>query len=141
MFAFVEDNVPTLYEVLPLNWRHISNLSALGPGDLEKIGWYAVEMPDTPTYDPFVHALDREAVFDGLRVRVQFTRRMATDSEIAAARALVNAPSLRELAQLDLVLPRGLEDFYRATGFDISKLDPAAQQKLRRKNSLRAGLK
>jgi hypothetical protein len=52
----------------------------------------------------------------------------------------INAPLLAELSALDSSIPRGLEDYWSATAFDVTKLPPTQQQRLAQKTALRAQL-
>ena len=50
-------------------------------------------------------------------------------------------PAIRaQLAELDMSIPRGLEDMWAASGFDITKLPTATQTKLAQKGTLRTQL-
>jgi len=50
-YAYVEDNeVKNLYDLLPANWRNISNFYVLSDDELEVHGWYKV-VKDTPAYN------------------------------------------------------------------------------------------
>ncbi len=141
MFAHVDDVGVSLFDALPTNWRNVSNLAVLTTDQLQKLNWFPVVEGDKPVFDPLSEVLVPKSVVQGDHVRIDYAKRPATPDEIKFARQQANAASLAELASLDVSIPRGLEDFYLASGFDITKLPAASRDKLQRKAVLRAGLK
>lgn len=55
--------------------------------------------------------------------------------------ALKNAQIKQQLSALDTYMPRGLEDYFITSGFDITKLPQIQQDRLKQKQNLRAQLK
>ena len=59
VYAHIENNSITgVYDILPANWRNISNFSALknDPEFLHSLGWRTI-VRDNPTYDPVTQKL------------------------------------------------------------------------------------
>lgn len=52
----------------------------------------------------------------------------------------INAPVLAQLSALDSYIPRGLEDYWTAIAFDVTKLPKEQQQRLAQKAALRVQL-
>lgn len=54
------------------------------------------------------------------------------------AKSQANAPILSQLAELDNYIPRAIEDYWTAIGFDTTKLPQIQQDRLSKKIALRA---
>lgn len=140
MFALVEDGNIELYAELPQNWRNVSNLSALASTDLNALGWYGVATKEKPSFDAETHTVESVVTLDPVDDYVvqSWTIRALTANELAGRLDARKQQARVELMELDRFIPRGLEDTWAATGFDLASLSQIQRDRLDRKSALRA---
>jgi hypothetical protein len=62
-YAYVSNNeIVSVYDVLPANWQNISNFNALDTSTLQSLGWYLIENV-VPNYDPSTQKLDNPTYY------------------------------------------------------------------------------
>ncbi len=108
------------------------------------IGWYDTDSLKYPTMPPadslfvltYAQWVSHFSNPDGFAVAGG-----ALETYTAPVPPAPQQPILKaELSLLDMSIPRGLEDMWAASGFDITKLPEATQTKLARKATLRTEL-
>jgi hypothetical protein len=93
-YAFVEDSeIISIHDVLPTNWRNISNFNALTDEEeyLNSLGWYSI-VKDTTPLEPETHYV--------AGVNYQYLNNKVVEINIISTRPLPQPPSEQEIERL-----------------------------------------